>query len=170
MATTYELIASNVLSSDTASVTFSSISQAYDDLLIMVSARSTRSAVPDEIKIRFNGATDDSNLSNRRLGGSGSSTDSATQSSMTLIIPGASATADTFGSSEIYISNYAGSAAKSMSATSTTENNATESYIRATAGLWNITSSITSIGFTLQNGPNFKSGSSFYLYGIKRSS
>jgi len=49
------------------------------------------------------------------------------------------------------------------------ENNATTSYITATAGLWNFgAATVTSITLSPSAG-SFVTGSSFYLYGIKSS-
>jgi hypothetical protein len=50
------------------------------------------------------------------------------------------------------------------------EDNATEAYIAATAGLYRNTSAITSISIdSVTTSINLVSGSSFYLYGIKNS-
>jgi len=83
----------------------------------------------------------------------------------------AACTASTFASGEIYIPNYAGGLAKSVSAASVTEHNggaSGDAYIVALAGLWSLTSAITSIEL-LSQVANFVTGSSFYLYGIKNS-
>lgn len=164
MATTCKLIAKNVLGSDTATVTFSSIPGTYDDLVLLVSARTTGNQAG--VTLNFNGVT--ANLSSRWLYGSGSAAASSSSSSIFAFgIPWSATTADTFGNLAAYIPNYAGSTNKSVSIDGTTENNATESYIGAIAGLWADTSAITSATLTPQNG-SFVTGSSFYLYGITK--
>jgi hypothetical protein len=169
MATTMKLIAKNVLGSDTSSVTFSSIPGTYTDLLLVCSVRSSRSASNDGIKARFNGAGSDTNHSSRVLVGDGSVTLSGTGSFVRVgYATGSTATSNTFGSSEMYIPNYAGSTAKSMSSFGAQEDNAANADMGVAASLWNSTAAITSIELLLLTGPNFKSGSSFFLYGITK--
>jgi hypothetical protein len=171
MATTMRLIAKNVLGSDTASVTFSDIPGTFTDLLIAVSARSTQaSANTTDLYAQFNGAT--TNYSMRRLYGTGSAvaSDTASGSSTSLRVgnmTATSSTADTFGNAHIYIPNYAGSTNKSVSAESCSENNGTEALVMAFASLWSNTAAITSILLAPLSG-SFKSGSSFFLYGITK--
>jgi hypothetical protein len=82
---------------------------------------------------------------------------------------GSTSTSNTFGMSEHYFINYAGSTNKIVSDFSVSEgNSSTYPGIAATAGLWRNTNAITSISFTPSGAVNgFVSGSSFYLYGIK---
>jgi hypothetical protein len=71
-----------------------------------------------------------------------------------------------FGSSEIYIPNYASATVHPVGSISTGERNATtDSFMVATAGLYNSASTITQLEI---KSPfyTFSSGSSFYLYGI----
>jgi hypothetical protein len=82
---------------------------------------------------------------------------------------GDTATANTFGSAEIYIPSYTATQNKPTSNFSVAENNsstAADAYINANAGLFRITDAITSIAVATINGNNLKIGSSFYLYGI----
>jgi hypothetical protein len=84
----------------------------------------------------------------------------------------ANSDANTFGSSEVYIPNYAGSTNKVLSSTSVTEKNATAPgsvLLAASAHLWSNTAAITQIKLTPGSGTNFVSGSRFDLYGIKNS-
>ena len=165
MATTYELIASNVLGADTATVSLTSIPATYTDLLLVMSARSTHSGVAD-ILIGFNTST--ASFSARYLYGTGAATGSSTLARYLGAISGTPTTANTFGSNETYIPNYAGSTNKSYSTTNVIENNAASSsiYTEAIAGLWSNTAAIASIELATSSG-SFLSGSSFQLYGIK---
>jgi hypothetical protein len=176
MPTTMKLIAKNVLGSDTASVTFSSIpGTGYTDLLVVASQRN--SVANAGLAVRFNSDTG-ANYTYRVLYGTGASASSFTQAIaagynaylFTYTTPNV-ATANTFGATHIYIPNYAGSTNKSCSIESTGESNDATSYISATAGLWSNTAAITSI--TLLSDPggaasSHKSGSSFFLYGITK--
>jgi hypothetical protein len=172
MPTTYTLIASTVLSSP-GSVTFSSIPQTYTDLVLQISSRTSRTNAVDVICVRPN-----SNSStvysytyleaSSGFPGSGNAGTGGTTEFRSGPTDGASATANTFGSSEIYIPNYTGSNKKAVSSTSFMENNSSTAYLQAVANLTQDTSAINSLLiFGLNN--SFVAGSSFYLYGIKNS-
>jgi hypothetical protein len=174
MPATYQLIASNTLSSAAASVTFSSIPATYTDLVVRMSVRST--VVGNDVDIlmaEFNGNTS-AIYSNTYVVGFSASASSGRDSNQSTTrigyyITGAAATANTFSSSELYIPSYTASQNKPMSGFSVAEKNTTETAIGAAAGLFRTTTAISSIKFTPQNGTNFASGSSFFLYGIKNS-
>jgi hypothetical protein len=151
-------------------MSFGDIPSTYDDLFLCVSVRTDRAYSSDGIKLRFNGASNDANLSYREIQGNGSSAYS--QSSTTFfqsgIASGSTATSNTFGSNEIYIPNYAGSTNKSISGFGCSETNGTEAYLTAFAGLWSNTNAITSITILPLIGSNFSANSSAFLYGIKK--
>lgn len=170
MATTMRLIGKNVLGSDIATVTFSDIPGNYTDLLVVISSRSVRASnYGDGLQLSFNSST--ANYSKRSLYVDTNTVGSGSASNRIFSdLPAASVTADTFGSVELYIPNYAGSTNKSYSATGLYENNSATYYnISCQAGLWSDTSAITSIAFTTSNSQNFKTGSSFFLYGLTKS-
>lgn len=83
-------------------------------------------------------------------------------------ISSSSDTANTFGSSEIYIPSYAVSQNKPLSGFSVRESNAAAPWIAVVADLWRNTATVSSILLT-SRGTSFATGSSFYLYGIKNS-
>lgn len=168
MPTTCKLIAKNVLGSDTASVTFSSIPATYTDLWLVMSARSDRSGdINDFINVSFNGST--SNFTGRYLQGNGSSASSNTNVPRLIgYMTASNSTASTFGSSEAYIPNYAGSTNKSFSVSAVNETNGSVAIIILCANLWSNTAAINEVGLVPANGTNFKSGSSFFLYGITK--
>ena len=164
------LIAKNELGSATSTVTFSSVPGTYTDLYIVITARSSNGNMPggssDFIKMALN-STAISSV--RYLYGTGSATGSATSPSVIGYLTDNNTTSNTFASIEIYIPNYAGTTAKSVSATSVTENNATAASMAAWAGLYSsVTSAVTSVEFTTNNAANFATGSSFFLYAISR--
>jgi len=166
MASTYTLISSQVLASSASSVTFSAIPATYTDLVIRASIRADRAAVEEWLYIKFNGVT--TNRSYTYLSGSGSAGSSGRGT--TGIVLGetnaATSTANTFSNQEIYIPSYTASQNKPMSGIGMQENNTTAAYMLASAGLWSNTAAITEINLYPETGPNFVSGSSFYLYGI----
>ena len=166
MPTTTTLIAAQTLTSASASVTFSSIPQTFTDLKLVMSERDNRSGTSvNDVLINFNGSS--SNLSDRRLYGNGSATGSDTATTGRIGVgDSATATTNTFGSFEVYIPNYTSSNNKSYSADAVSEDNATLAFAQLTAGLWSITSAITSITITPANSASWIAGSSFYLYGI----
>lgn len=169
MATTMKLIAKTTLGSDASSVEFTSIPATFSDLLIVYSARSARNDTYDDFKVRFNTST--SGYSSRLLYGYNTLVASVTYTEIVgLAVPGSTATANTFGSGEIYIPNYAGSTNKSVSLSSCGENNsATYVFNYAAAGLWSSTDAISRVVIDdYTGGSNIVSGSSFYLYGITK--
>ena len=172
MPATYTLIASNTLSSAAASVTFSAIPGTYTDLVLRWSSRTDNASVVDVVLLEFN-ASGGTAYSTRRIIGTGSAAASTGFSNAaTSLLPqtdGANATANTFGSAELYIPSYTISQNKPISSFGCMEDNATTAYIAANAGLWSNTSAITQIKLTSNAAANFVSGSSFFLYGIKNS-
>ena len=180
MANTYTFIASNVLTTTAASVTFSSIPATYTDLVLRFSARSNAATVTDALgDIRINSDTT-SLYSNTTVYGDGVSAASNRTTSGTKIecftVSAAGATSNTFGSVELYLPNYTSTSQnKALGANSAAESNATTAtawyWNGATAGLYRESANaISSVEIALRSsGSSFVSGSSFYLYGIKKS-
>lgn len=174
MANTYVKIAAvTVGSGGAASMSFSSIPSTYTDLVVKISARSSRSANQDDYSMSLNGNT--AAFTYRQLyagAGSGSAvTGSASGSAGFVgIMPAANNTASTFSSQEIYIPNYTVSSNKPYSIESVAENNAATNWqIDLITGLWSSTSAITSITFTSNTSSNFVQYSTATLYGISKS-
>jgi len=173
---TYTLIGTpQVVGSGGASaITFLSIPQTYTDLKIVVSARDTNTPgnTDDGLFIQFNGVT--SGYSNKVLYGNGSSASSGSNSygitskSYVGAICTGSATANTFGNTEIYIPNYTSSNYKSVSSDSVLESNGTQVIDALNASLWSNTAAITSISLST-NGYTFAQYTTAYLYGINNS-
>jgi hypothetical protein len=166
---TYTLISSQVLGSSAASVTFSSIPQTYKDLVLQVSGRLTVANTQYFAGLTFNTDTS-TNYSDTDLIANGTTPGSSQHSSSNYIylpaIPAATATANTFGSFEIYVPSYTSASNKPLSLTGPAENNSASAFtLTANAGLWRNTAAINQIVLTTLSG-NFVSGSSFYLYGI----
>ena len=174
MAPTYIPIASTTLSSSAASVTFSSIPATYTDLVLKVSARTNRTGTTSqEMRLRFNGSTSNE-YSNTALWGNAGTATSERQSSQTYLarirqVTATDATANTFGSIEIYIPSYAISQYKPLSSFGADENNtANDPWVAVNAGLWNNNAAITQIDCIIPS-DSFIANSTFHLYGIKNS-
>lgn len=169
MATTCKLIGKVTLGSAAATIEFTNIPGTYTDLSLGMSLRSADSVRQSSILLSLNGST--SSFSSRSLRGSGSAASSFQYGTARALgqINGDTSTSNTFASVEVYIPNYAGSTNKSYSVTAAQEDNQTEAYIEAEAGLWSNTAAITSVAVTVTGGGNFKSGSSAFLYGITKS-
>jgi hypothetical protein len=175
MPATYTLIASNTLANSTTSaVSFSAIPSTYTDLVVRYSARSTDTGSGGQSMVfQLNGSsTSDYSMTLLRATASTASSvrysaDTRFYSYVTINADGT--TANTFSSGELYVPNYAGSANKAASHYGVMENNnSTTWYMDASAFLRSNTAAITQITLSV-SGYNFKSGSSFFLYGIKNS-
>ena len=159
---TYEPIATQTLSSGATSVTFSSISQSYTDLVLVCSAQGTNAT--DTLTLVFNGDTAN-NYSVTRLSGDGSSAGSQRYSNQPSM-----AIADYMPNSTYFfpviaqIQNYSsGSVYKSV----LSRTNAADNWVAAIVGMWRSTTAITSISVREAGGiVNLKAGSTFTLYGI----
>jgi hypothetical protein len=162
----YHIQTIEVGSGGASAITFSNIPQTYDDLLILISDRASRTAaVNDAILFRCNNTA----MTGRRLFGSGSSPTSTAD--FGAINVAQDATANTFSSISFYLSNYSSSTVtKSASFDAVGENDATLAYQTIGAGLFNSTSPVTQISLTQETGSNFLQFSSASLYGIKRGS
>ena len=154
---TYVALATNTLSSATASVTFSSISGAYTDLIIVGSVKLTSSG--DYLGLQFNGDTA-SNYSRTRLSGNGSAASSERESSIARINM-YNQSSSNFYTNIIHIQNYSNTTTYK---TVLSRNDIVEWNTNAQVGLWRSTSAITSI--TLIGGGNLATGTTFTLYGI----
>ena len=175
MPNTFELIASvTVGAGGAASMDFTSIPSTYTDLMLQISARGTRSNSGSQtVSLRFN-SDSGANYSNRRVYGDATTAASDNASGDTYGTAGyvskAFNTANTFGSCDIYIPNYAGGVSKTYSSDGVEETNATLAYASFVKGLWSGTSAITAISLYASNGSfNWEQYSTAHLYGIKNS-
>ena len=176
MANTYIAIAKTILTSAQATVTLSSIPATYTDLVLQISARSSYAVDnQDPLVVRFNSDTAN-NYSQTELYGYQGNTIYASRAGNIGYMQAYSAQttnnpANIFSTVEMYIPNYTSTATKAVDITGMTEQSAASGvYITSiNARQWRNAATISTITFTLQTGPNFVSGSSFYLYGIKNS-
>jgi hypothetical protein len=163
MPSTYTPIATTTLGSAAASVTFSSISGAYTDLILV--ANSIRTTGLDNIGVRFNSDTG-TNYSWTILKGDGSSASSDRRSSVTDIIFNVyNSTAPSAG--VLQIQNYSNTTTNKT--VLSRSSGASAGYVYATVGLWRSTSAITSITLFDEGTTSavINTGSTFTLYGVK---
>ena len=172
MANTFTKIASVTVGSGGAStIDFNSIPATYTDLVVKMSARLNVSGEYDTIRMTINSATSTYNnilLYNADNAVGFTSVSGQAQLRWLNSVNGTTSTANSFSNWELYIPNYAGSTAKSMSVDAVTENNATTGQANTlAAGLWSGTSAITNISFAPAY--SFLQYSTAVLYGIKNS-
>lgn len=164
-----KLIETKTLSSAATSISFTSIPQIYTDLFLTLSLRDTGTNADNKVfntVLSFNGST--SNFSSRALYGQGTVPGDLTAiSNFGGWHPDNGATANVFGNTSVYISNYTSSANKAYSMDNVTENNGTTAFASIMAGLWSNSSAITSFTFTT-SGTNLAIGSTASLYGITK--
>jgi hypothetical protein len=171
MATTYEPITTQTLSSSAPSVTFATITGTYTDLVLVAVARTDRADYDDIMGLQFNGDTG-TNYSTTIVNGNGSAAGSSRQSTVAYItsrVASASATAGIWTPVIFNIQNYSNTTTykSTLCRFSEPPSGGTDLGVGATAGLWRSTAAITSIVIKPIVGTNLISGSTFTLYGIK---
>ena len=165
MASTYEKIATNTLGSDTANVTFSSISGSYTDLVLTVAKLTSTTSSP-YLCFQFNSDTG-TNYSATILEGNGTTASSNRWSSEPQIYTGYNVASGTSSDGMVITNfqNYSNSTTYKTTLTRTAILGSSFPGTGAVVGLWRSTSAITSIKI-FQNAGNLNSGSTFTLYGI----
>lgn len=152
--------------------TFSNIPQDGTDLLLVISARTGDSATSFNSRIRFNDNESGFAYSWKRLTGNGSAASStesnASNDFQVWSVNGNTATANTFGSTSVYIANYTSATVKNLSVETLTENNATAARQELVVGAWN-GSAITKLDVKSVSQP-FEANSTFSLYKITKGS
>jgi hypothetical protein len=152
---TYEPIATTTLGSAQATVTFSSISGSYTDLVLVISAVAGGGSV--RVELNADSAT---NYSRTFLVGDGSSATSGRSSNASLFY----LTAGTSNPSAT-IAHFMNYSNTTTFKTIISRGNDANSATIANVNLWRSTSAINSIKLTAETG-NISTGSTFTLYGI----
>ena len=162
---TYTPIATTTGNGSSGTISFTSISGSYTDLIVIANARLV-SATSSLITMRFNNDSA-TNYSFTALYGTGTAAASNRASNQTGVlingqinyIPSA---ANTFFYSQTNVLNYS-NATTYKSLLTRTQENATEAIV----GLWRNTSAITRIDLLLDSSGVFTTDSTFTLYGIQ---
>jgi hypothetical protein len=160
MPSTYTTIATTTLGSGATSVTFSSISSAYTDLILICNGNTAANA---NNYLQFNSDTG-SNYSATRLSGDGSAASSARNTSQTqILLDGFGYWTSTYeGNKIIHIMNYSNT---TTNKTVLTRANTASKGTDAIVGLWRSTAAINAIKFNSDS--TIQAGSTFTLYGVK---
>jgi hypothetical protein len=161
MTATYEMIATTTLGSAAGDVTFTSISSAYTDLIIVTSIRGS---VAQNQNLRFNNDTA-SNYSNTYFEGDGTGVASGRRSSQTSIVDFGylRTAASTFASGIIQVMNYSNTTTYK---TALSRADLATLGTQAAVGLWRSTSAINRVDLVCGGG-SYQAGSTFTIYGIK---
>jgi hypothetical protein len=163
MAITYTPIATQTLGSAAASVTFSSISGSYTDLVIIVNGSVTTGN--PSVWMRLN-SDSGSNYSKVRFSGNGTSAASQLNSNQTKVdVASASGITTTYESIVItQIMNYSNTTTYK---TILTRANVASVGTEANVNMWRNTAAVTAVEILNSSGTTFTTGSTFTLYGIK---
>jgi hypothetical protein len=164
------LISKQVLGGTSATITFSSIPQVFNQLMITAIARSAIPATNNNnVQCYFNSDVTNSNYWYQVVQGlNGTSGASAGNASAIAQITGSTSTANCPGAFTIMIPNYTGTTFFKVATCSSgyvagsTSNSASYAFVQQ----WSNTANITSIQLSQNGGFNFVAGSAFYLYGI----
>lgn len=155
-------IATNTLTAAAASVTFSNLPQGYTDLVLVANLKGTTAL---DYKINFNSDTG-SNYSNTYLTATGSAASSGRRTSQTYFQPenNGYVTSSLEQNTIIHFMNYSNT---TTFKTALSRSNNASTGLDAFVNLWRSTSAITSIQIAAISTPNFDTGSSFTIYGVK---
>jgi len=159
---TYVALATSTLSSATASVTFSSISSAYTDLVLVASTSTTHTAATN-LRYKFNGSTG-SVYSGIFLTGDGSSAAGSSSGGTSTFgyLGTLTNSATEFGVVVCSINNYSNTTTYK---TVLSRANYASGMVSAVVGLAQTTSAVSSILIQFGAG-DLRTGSTFTLYGI----
>jgi hypothetical protein len=159
---TYQAIATQTLGSATASVTFSSISGSYTDIVLVVTIGNSANGTRDLV---WNVNSDTSALySTTALAGNGGTASSSKDTAFTYLRTNGSSNNSPSTCTIIQLMNYSNSTTYK---TMLSRSNSTGWVMAANAHLWRSTAAITSITIKNESATNLVSGSTFTLYGIK---
>lgn len=165
MASTYEPIATTTLTSVTSSVSFTSISGSYTDIVLVFGYKSNTTNYPT-LSLKFNGSS--TGYSGTQLSGNGTSAASYRNTSASSIsIARAVGTPSTVGGTATIIINVMNYSNTTTYKTVIARASAAETGTEADVGLWQSTSAINQIDITTATSNDFASGSVITLYGIK---
>lgn len=165
MALAYTTIADILVGAGGAStITFSSIPQTYNHLVIMLSGRGSSGTVADS-ELRFNNSSSNNGSILWESNGTASPYGQSL-SNLKLIDSGPSSTSGMFSNNYILIPNYTSSSRfKQMMTQNVTENASNSAWMTFLAGRWSDTSAITSI-VLVPGGGTYVQHSRATLYGL----
>lgn len=152
-------IATQTLTANASSVTFSSIPQGYTDIIVVIDATSAG----DNVLARVNGDTGN-NYSFTRLGGNGSTASSARGSNTNYLnFDGAAYLTTGRSTWIIQFMNYSNT---TTNKTIISRGNNAATGVDTNVNLWRSTAAITSISFIATSNA-YQTGSTLTIYGVK---
>jgi len=163
------LIQRTTLTSDTSSITFSSIPSTYKHLQVRLLTRLTATGTtPNDFKLNINGTT--STYRDHHINGNGSTVTANNDTTTYFPIynfPRAGQLADTFGAAILDFHDYASTTKNKVfrMISGFDDNTGGNGQIWLYSGLWVSTNAIDQLVFAPQSG-NFKSGTTFAIYGM----
>ena len=162
MATnTYVALDTQTLTSATSSITFSSISAAYTELVLVSNVKV--SSTGEAVQIRFNGDTGN-NYSFTQFQGNGTNALSSRSSNLSIIYISNDGSATNYGTAITHIMNYSNTTTYKSTLGRFSEASATS---WSSSGLWRSTAAITSLTLNVSGtSKTLSTGSTFSLYGI----
>lgn len=153
--TTYDSIATVTLGSNTNTVSFSSISASYTDLILIMYCKNSVGLAGTYLRVNSDTGT---NYARTVLGGNGSSAFGGTNSGFSYF--DAMYMSSSFGTCIVHFLNYS-----NTTTFKTFLSNSGGAETNANAGLWRSTSAINAISLQPSAG-DYATGSRFALYGI----
>lgn len=158
MASTYEKIATTTLGSNSGTVTFSSITSAYTDLVVILNPTTSAEV---NLTCQFNSDTA-SNYSFTYMLGDGTGTEAGRSTTQSHIVTGGLKN-PTIGTQIWHINNYSNATTYK---TLISRSNGSNKFVAIYTGLWRNTSAISSLSIGVTSG-TLQTGSTFTIYGIK---
>jgi len=173
MASTYEKIQTNTLTSATASISFTSIPGTYTDLVVIASVQGQANGC--NMQIWFNGDGSSTNYSSTVLYGTNNTIGSVRNINNAKLNFGTNggmpyANANQFGLNIYHIQNYSNTTTyKTVIGTSRSPSGGYVGVgeLDQAVGMWRNTAAITSVDIGVDNSRTMQIGSSFTIYGIK---
>lgn len=159
---TYVALATTTLGSNTNTVTFSSISSAYTDLVVVMSSKLVTGGTTCRIQVNADTAT---NYSQTNLAGNGTSAGSSRNTTQAYIRIGEVYAGLSTSQSTVLVNlqNYSNT---TTNKTILIRSSDSVGEVSAIVGLWRSTSAINRIDLIAGASDNWASGSTFSIYGI----
>lgn len=168
MTDIYFIAQTEVETATATDIEFTSIPADYDELILVLSARSTKSSTTDNIALTFNSSAAAYYgliLYQENSGTPASASASNVSSYNFLYATGDTAAANCFSTTTVHISGYTTTAAKPFTIESATTNNSGSVLQAFGNGVWNNSSTISSLKLDPTTG-DFKQYTKATLYGV----
>lgn len=160
---TYDLIASNVLTTNTTSVTFSSLNtlaSGYRDLIFVITGANTTDTTPKEFRLNSDSG---SNYSSVFAFATGSGAGSEVYPNLTRAYMSRNASALSVGGFILQLFDFQQTDKHKSFLCRARQGSA---IVEMTAGRWASTSAVTSIEFGNSGADSWIAGTTFYVYGV----